>query len=165
MSQAAPQMRNLAERLIAHETRENKSSGTKSPAVFPVPERLRSPLAALVGNTGFSALLSRALVLASPEVPWLLALHVKADGSLEGPADLEAQVAPGKIVEGRVALLARLLGLLVALIGENLTMQLIREAWPTLSIKDLHLDFGDGNETEKRRNQAQTAEKHSEPTD
>jgi hypothetical protein len=164
MIQAAQQMRNLAERLIAHETRDNKSSGTKSPAVFPVPEKLRPPLAALVGSMGFSALLSRALVLAGPDVAWLRAVHVKADGSLEGPADLEAQVAPEKIIEGRVALLARLLGLLMALIGENLTMQLIRDVWPKLILNDLNFGNGDGDEKEKRPDQAQTAEKSREPT-
>jgi hypothetical protein len=165
MSRATPQMRNLAERLIAHEAKENDSSRTKSPATFPVPEKLRAPLSALVGSTGFGALLSRALVLASPEVPWLRAVHVKADGSLEGPAELEAQVDPEKIVKGRVALLAQLLELLRAFIGENLTMQVMREVWPKLSLNDLYLGNGDGNESEKRRNQTKPAENSCEPND
>lgn len=149
MSGATSQMRNLAERLIAHEARENKFFGKKSTANFPVCEKLRPPLAALVGSTGFSALLSRALALASPEVPWLRGVYVKADGSLEGLAELEAQVDPEKIAEGRVALLAQLLGLLNALIGENLTMQLMREVGPQLLFNELHFASGDGNESEK----------------
>jgi hypothetical protein len=147
VSRATPQMRDLAERLIAHEARDNKSSGKKSTASFPVCEKLRPPLAALVGSTGFSALLSRALALASPEVPRLRAVHVKADGSLEGLAELEAQVDPEQISEGRVALLAQLLGLLHALIGEHLTMQLMREVWPQLVFNELHFASGDGNES------------------
>jgi hypothetical protein len=149
MSRATPQMRNLAGRLIAHEAGETKSSGTKSPVTFPVPEKLRPPLAALVGSTGFVALLSRALVLASREVPLLRAVHVKADGSLDWPAALEAQVDPEQIAEGRVALLAQLLGLLNGLIGENLTSQLTREAWPKLVLKDMYFASGDGNESEE----------------
>ena len=132
MSRATPQMRKLAKQLIAHEARENKSSGTISPAIFPVPEKLRPLLAALVGNAGFRVLLSRALVLARPEVPWLRAVHVKADGSLAGPAKFEAQVDPETIGAGRIAVLAQLLELLRDFIGENLTMQLIREVWPAL---------------------------------
>jgi len=164
LNQAAPRIRSLAQRLIAHETKENKSSGEKSRTIFPIPEKLRPRLVALVGSTGFAALLSRALVLARPDVAWLRAVHVNAHGSLEGPAELEAQVDPEKITEGRVALLARLLGLLMALIGEDLTMQLIRDVWPKLILNDLNFGNGAGNENEKRRNRAQTAEKSREPT-
>ena len=143
MSRATPQMRDFAERLIAYETRGNKSSGTKTPAAFLVGEKLRPHLATLMGNAGFRALLSRALALANAEVPWLRAVHVKADGSLEGLDELEAQVDPDEISEGSVVLLAQLLGLLVAFIGENLTLRLVREVWPKLSLNDL--DFGKGD--------------------
>lgn len=129
-------MRHLAQRLIAHEAKENKSSATKTKATFPVSEKLRAPLASLVGTTGFAALLSRALVVASIEVAWLRAVHVKADGSLDGLAGLEAQVDPEKIVEGRVVLLTELLELLEAFIGENLTMQIVRDIWPKLFPSD-----------------------------
>ena len=51
MSRATPQMRNLAERLIAHEAREIQSSGRQSMGTFAVWERLRPPLAALGSTT------------------------------------------------------------------------------------------------------------------
>ena len=143
MRRATPQMRKLAKRLITREAREIKSFGTVSPAIFAVPEKLRPLLAALVGNTGFRVLLSRALVLAKPQVPWLRAVHVKADGSLAGPANFEAQVDPETIVAGRIAVLAQLLELLREFIGENLTMQLIREVWPTLFPNVLSFANGD----------------------
>ena len=66
-------------------------------------------------------------------------MHVKADGSLEGLDELGAQVDPDEIFEGCVVLLAQLLGLLVAFIGENLTLRLVREVWPKLSLNDLDL--------------------------
>ena len=140
MSQTTPQMRNFAERLIAHETRGNKSSGTRNPAAFPVVEKLRPKLATLMGDNGFRALLSRALARAEAEVPALRAVQVQEDGSLGGLAEFEAQVDPPEIAEGRVVLVAQLLGLLVAFIGGDLTLRLAREVWPKLSFNDL--DFG-----------------------
>jgi len=144
-------MRDLAERLIAFETRDNKSSETKTPAACLVGEKLRPHLATLMGNVGFRALLSRALALANAEVPWLRAVHVKADGSFEGLDELGAQVDPDEIFEGCVVLLAQLLGLLVAFIGEDLTLRLGREVWPKVSLDDLDFGKGDKNEKSKRR--------------
>ncbi len=149
MSRATPKMRDFAERLIGHETRKNKSSETKTPAACRVAEKLRPHLATLMGNLGFRALLSRALALANAEVPWLRAVHVNADGSLEGLDELGAQVDPDEIFEGCVALLAQLLGLLVAFIGEDLTLRLVREVWPKLSLNNLDAGKGDKNENPK----------------
>ena len=140
-------MRDFAERLIAYETRENKSSETKTPAACLVGEKLRPHLATLMGNVGFRALLSRALALANAEVPWLRAVHVKADGTFEGLDELGTQVDPDEIFEGCVVLLAQLLGLLVAFIGEDLTLRLGREVWPKLSLDNF--DFGKGDKNEK----------------
>ena len=137
MGRATPQMRNVAKRLMAHETRENDSSETKNPAVFPVFDRLSPQLATLMGNAGFRGLLSRALALANEEVRWLRAVHVKSDGSLTGLQELQAQLAPEQFFEGRTVLLAQLLGLLVAFIGANLTVRLLSELWPKLSLDDL----------------------------
>ena len=149
MSRATPKTRDFAERLIAYETRENRSSETKTPAACFVGEKLRPHLATLMGNVGFRALLSRALALANAEVPWLVAVHVNADGSFEGLDKLGAQVDPDEIFEGCVVLLAQLLGLLVAFIGEDLTLRLVREVWPKLSLNDLDLGTGDKNEKAK----------------
>ena len=132
-------MRDLSQGLIAYETGENKFSETKTPAACRVGEKLRPHLATLMGNAGFHALLSRALALANAEVAWLHAVHVRADGSLEGLDELGAQVDSDEIFEGCVVLLAQLLGLLVVLIGENLTLRLVREAWPKLALNDLTL--------------------------
>jgi hypothetical protein len=143
MSRATPQMRELSQCLIAYETSGNKSSETQTPAACHVGEKLRPHLATLMGNVGFRALLSRALALANAEVAWLRAVHVKADGSFEGLDELEAQVDPEELAEGCVVLLAQLLGLLVAFIGENLTLRMVREIWPKLFLNDL--DFGKGH--------------------
>jgi hypothetical protein len=147
MSRATPKMRDFAERLIAYEAKENKSAETRTPAACLVGEKLRPQLAALMGNVGFHALLSRALALANAEVPWLRAVHAKADGSFEGLDKLELD--PQEIFEGCVVLLAQLLGLLVAFIGEHLTLRLVREVWSKLSLNNL--DFSEGDKNEKTK--------------
>jgi hypothetical protein len=159
MSRATPQMRNFAKRLIADETNENGCSEAKTPAVFHVCERLRPHLATLVGNGGFRALLSRALALGKVEVPWLGAVHVRADGALEGLEKPHARLDPDEFFEGRVVLLAQLLGLLVAFIGENLTSRLLREVWPKVLLNDLDFGFGGKNERTKYGRRTQTVGK------
>jgi hypothetical protein len=139
-------MRDFAERLIAYEAKGNRSPETKTAAVFLVGEKMGPHLATFMGNVGFSALLSRALVLANAEIPWLRAVHVKADGSLEGLDGLGAQVSPAELFEGKVVLLAQLLGLLVAFIGEKLTLSLVHQIWPKAPPHDLEFGHGDKNE-------------------
>ena len=139
-------MRIFAERLIAYETGGNKSFETKLPAGFHVSEKLSPHLTTRIGNAGSRALLSRALALANAEVPWLRAVHVKADASLEGLDELEAQLDPKEFAEGKVVLLAQLLGLLVVFIGEPLTLQLMGEIWPKLSLNDSDLRGENKNE-------------------
>jgi hypothetical protein len=135
-------MREFAERLITHEMGGSETSETKISATWLVSEKLRPRLAIFMGAVGFQALLFRALMLANAEVPWLRAVHVKADGSLEGPNELGTQVSPDEILEGCVVLLAQLLGLLVAFIGEDLTLRLLREVWPKKPLDNF--DFGKG---------------------
>ena len=138
-------MRDFAERLIAYETSGNKSFETRNWAVSLVCEKLRPHLATLMGNVGFRALLSRALALANAEVLWLRVVHVKSDGSLQGldELELEAQLDAEEVAEGCVVLLSQLLGLLVAFIGENLTLRLVREIWPKVPLSDLDVGKGD----------------------
>jgi hypothetical protein len=135
-------MRSIAQRLINYETPRNVTSETSNTATFFVTERLRPHLATLMGHGGFRALLARALALASAEVPWLRAVQVNADGTLEGLATLHAGLKPAEFREGRVVLLAQLLGLLVAFIGPGLTSRLVGEIWP-LSADSV--DFGNGD--------------------
>ena len=62
MNPAAPQTQDLAKRLIDYEMSGDKSFEPKAPAVFYVCETLRPHLSIFMGDTGFHALLSRALV-------------------------------------------------------------------------------------------------------
>ena len=137
MNRAAPKLRIYAERLIAYEMSRNASSKPNPKAAFVVIEKLSLQLGALMGAAGFLALLSRALVLANAEVAWLGELHVGEDGSFEGLNELEAQANPEEIAAGGIVLLARLLGLLVTFIGDDLTLRLLS------NVNDLELGSED----------------------
>jgi hypothetical protein len=69
-------MRSLAKNLMAHESLGDKTAGAKVSATLHVTEKLRPRLANLMGMGGFRALLSRALLLANAEVPWLSAVRM-----------------------------------------------------------------------------------------
>ncbi len=142
MSRATPKMRDLAARLIAERAKANPSSGPSPPAGFHVCESLRPHLAALMGKGGFQALLSRALAVAAAEMGCLRVVKVNADGNLEGWEKAEGQPAE-ELTEAGVLLVAQLLGLLVAFIGDSLTLRLVREVWPKESLDDLNITPGD----------------------
>jgi hypothetical protein len=128
-------MRDLARRFIARDGI-GKKPGTRR-GDFDAVARLRRPVSVLAGGSGFRSLLSRALVLASAEVRWLGEVHIKPDGSLERPGNM-AEADREQIVKGEVALTGHLLGLLVTLIGEALTLRLLEDAWPEIRINDFH---------------------------
>ena len=143
MSRATPKSRRFAERLIAYETVDKEPSDSKIPAACFATERLRPHLAILIGRVGFSTLLARSLAFSITGFPWLRTVNVKNDGSFEGFDILAAQVDSDKLVEGCVDILANLLGLLEAIIGEDLTLGLVRDVWPELSPNDFEFSKGD----------------------
>ena len=91
--------------------------------------------------------MSRALSLAKTEVGWLRPVQVNEGGSLEGFEELQIEVEPDEFLEGRIVLLAQLLGLLVAFIGEKLTLGLVREIWAKIPLDHLDMETKGKNET------------------
>jgi len=81
----------------------------------------------------------RSLALASPEIPWMRSINVSVDGSVDGFLPLVETLSSREVHDGRVELGAQLIGLLVAFIGEKLTLQLLSEVWPELA--DTNLNF------------------------
>ena len=85
-------------------------------------------LTQFIGADGFTALMRRALALARTEVPSLQTAKVTPEGLLEG---IEEHGADAKTdSEAAIAITANLLALLVAFIGEPLTLRLMRDVWP-----------------------------------
>src|SRR3984957_4368196 len=119
------QTRDLAQRLLAYENVAVKTSEPTEYAAFRVCERLRQTVITLAGVAGFRSLLSRALRLARAEAPSLSAVQVAADGSLKGLDELRPQVDADQAREAGIILITQLLGLLVRVVGEAMTLQLV----------------------------------------
>ena len=126
---ATPKLKKFARQLLAHEAASGNPVDAKDSEAFRACEKLRGPLGKLIGIGGFRSLLSRALALGGKEVPWLRALQIKADGSLEG---LGAKLDSGEAAGGEIVLMAQLVGLLVTFIGSELTLQLLHDIWPKI---------------------------------
>jgi hypothetical protein len=120
-----PQTRDLAQRLLANENAAGKTSESMEFAAIGVCKRLRQPLITLAGAAGFRSLLSRALTLARAEAPSLSAVQVAADGSLQGLGELRPRVDADQAREAEIILITQLLGLLVRVVGEAMTLQLV----------------------------------------
>lgn len=129
---AAPEMRDLAHRLLTYEAGAGKNSEPIESPTLRVYEKLRYSLGEFVGVAGFHSLASRALALAKPEAPSLNVAHVAWDGALQGLGEIETQIDMKKdpACEGGIILIARLLGLLRIFLGEAITLRLLRNAWP-----------------------------------
>jgi hypothetical protein len=120
-----PQTRDLALRLLAYEDVAGKASKPTEFAALRVCDRLRQPVIALAGVSGFRSLLSRALTLARAEAPSLRAVQVAADGSLRGLDELNWEINTEQVREAGIILITQLLGLLVRVIGEAVTLKLV----------------------------------------
>jgi hypothetical protein len=136
MKSASAQMRKMAALLI---TIEGSSSVLDGLAAIPVIDRLRPHLQNLMGDGGVRALLARSLLLASAEASWLQVARVSASGHLEGLEAINEKIEPDSLVDGSVILIAKMLGLLVALIGPSLSARLIGEVWPQIPLKERNL--------------------------
>lgn len=130
-----PQIQGLARQLVAYEAASLSLPEDHSLAVSRTAEKLRRPLSTLAGTSGFSALLTRAVILAKAQRPALNGVCVQADGSLEGWDELGGEEA----VEAGITLIAQIIALLVAFIGADLTIRLVLTARPDLVVSPMQL--------------------------
>jgi hypothetical protein len=119
--------RDLARNLIARESDSSTTSLQTEPASVRVYERLRRQLGAPIGADGFHSLAARALALARSESPRLGAVQVMSNGGLRGLGELGSQTDPDDDGEAGIILIAQLLGLFLALLGEATTLRLIED--------------------------------------
>lgn len=142
----APETQNLARRLLAHEASADPKSEATAPVTLRVYEKLRGNLHVLAGVAGFQSLSSRALTLASLQIPSLRAVQVAADGRLQEISEIDSSHKADEIWtdENGIIFISGLVELLLMFLGEALTMNLIRNVWPDAA-------FDNGNPRDGRK--------------
>lgn len=121
----------LARRLIEHEANGHLTAADLLPASERVLRRLREDLARVLGNEGVAALEGRALDLARRRYSFL-ANGASGPHSLDDARAALAGRDPDEARDALQAVCAHLIGLLFTFLGEPLTAQLVRLAWPDL---------------------------------
>lgn len=129
---ATAAVRALTRRLLAHEAGRVKRTEGTLPSSFRVCEKLREPLGGLMGTSGFRSLLVRSIALAGAKTPWVLVLRVSLDGTLIGLDQVPTSISARSFDQGEAAVTAEFLGLLVAFIGQTLTLRLLHDIYPKL---------------------------------
>ena len=126
-------LRIFARRLLAYDAASVKAADPNDSGAFRVCEKLRRPLVKLLGSDAYRSLLFRALAMASAEVPSLHGVQIKPDGVLERTGEPRPKLGSTGVDESQIALVAQLLGLLVAFIGRAVMMRLVRDIWPQIN--------------------------------
>jgi predicted nuclease with RNAse H fold len=124
----------LTTRIIALESRSGPHADSAGRTAFRACEKLQRSLGILVGTIGFRSLLSRALTLARVREPWLDSLEIDPVGGIAFSERSQDELDSEASAAGGAALLADLLGLLVILVGESLTVRLLQDVWPNLAM-------------------------------
>ena len=125
-------LRELALKALAQRAGSAAGSGALAAAAQRAYDDLAQVSAPLIGQVGVDALTGRTLYLAQQKYPWLG--HTREPEQWKGPFAqivfcLERQ-DPAVASEAAGAVFATLTGLLGTLIGEPLTVRLLRKAWP-----------------------------------
>jgi hypothetical protein len=126
--------KDLARSLLAYEAASGKTSEAIVSVAVRVCEKLRGPVSVLAGVVGYRSLLARALTLARAETASLGALQVASDGCLHGFEELAPQTNSDRPSEGEVLLIGHLLGLFLSLLGAAVTLQLLQNVFPNLTV-------------------------------
>jgi len=142
MSSPHPAARALALRLLWLEIRSGEDVA-ECEAARRVLGGLRAHLVAIAGIAGHRALVTRAHALARRESAWLDGITIGLDGDFQGLEEAGRTLQPGVRTSGVAGLVAHLLGLLMAFVGEELTQRLVMKTWP-----DARIDAIPGDERE-----------------
>ena len=132
MAAATPAHRELARWLLAREIAGRHEPTDLVGAADTACQKLSGRVARLVTFVAWQALLARALHLARREFPFLEGVRPGSSPTLglEGLAEHVQGVEPAQAREGLAMVLANVLGLLATFVGDEITLRLVRDAWP-----------------------------------
>jgi hypothetical protein len=105
-------------------------------------EPLKKELTSLFSEEGFNFIFERSVFLTCRQFPWLGTEDTLSTASLL--PDLQARLAqqePGKGREASVTLLVNATDLVASLIGEHLTIDILRSAWGNDALGSLGKEF------------------------
>lgn len=129
VSRASPAQVERARRLLVHEGAA-RSAADCATAAGRLCDELQAALAPLVGAAGVQALLHRSAKLARREFPFLEVGGVTDSAQLRACLQAQAQAVA---TEAAAALFGTFFTLITTFIGERLTIQVLRRAWPTMA--------------------------------
>ena len=130
MSRPSPEQMERAKRLLAHEGAAGSVDGSATTPAVRVYDKLHAQLAPLVGTAGVQSLFVRSAKLTKGEFAFLAEASI-----LEGSSKLRERLQardPAVAVESAATLFGTFFALITTFIGERLTTQLLRIAWPTI---------------------------------
>lgn len=113
-------------------------------AAIAVWEAFAAEIISLVGEGGFSSIYARSLHLAEPAFPWLAASILSPQSQHrfgELKLSLEAQT-PAQAGEANRLLLITFTDILASLIGEQLTVSILRSTWGNSIADKVGKEFG-----------------------
>ena len=125
----------FAHRVILQAVGPSKTSEEVTAASVAAHTKLLGTLSPLLGDIGSLALFRRSLKLSEATFP--LYSEVRSndrEGLLNALHEILGKQSPNVILTASVALLAAYINLLETFIGEQLTRQLLQDAWPDLHI-------------------------------
>lgn len=124
----SPEQSETAKRLLAREGAGPSAAQCASAAVR-VYDKLLAHLGPLLGVAGVEALLARSAKLTAPEFSFLEGFTLQGSTSL--PERLQAQEAAVASAAAE-AFFGNFFALMASFIGERLTTQILRRAWPAI---------------------------------
>jgi hypothetical protein len=142
-------MRDLAHRLLAYHAFPGKAPEPMESATLRIYKKQRRSLSGVAGVAAFEFLTFRAVKQAKSESPSLWPVQVATDRSLQDLGEFKPQIGIDKdladkfpIGDRGIILIACLLGLLFISLGEALTLNLQRNAWPGQVFDDRNSEHG-----------------------
>ena len=122
-------VQDLVELLFACESTIGPTDSAQS-THFQVFEKLCKPFTAVSGAQNLQPLLSRALISTRSRYPWLSSALVSSIGRLEGIDRTFLNQHPQEALRAELDLMGSLVKLLRSLLGDGVTLQLLRSVWP-----------------------------------
>ncbi len=129
-----PNLQQIARRMIVSRMGANPPSHEQASATVRVVETLVNNLSPLVGSIGSQAILGRSLTLTARAFPCYAAVRGAGQDLLNSVGACLRTQEPDVAMNATAALLTAYLELLSTFIGERLTVQLLQDAWPDISI-------------------------------